>query len=149
MKIHGVFRETFFKQKPWFMPGKLWRVVCNRANPRTEEQMRVIFMEKFPDGIFYVGDMPVSMQSEDRLVLIYPDSIGLGYASTEFGPLLARHVEFINGRRRHVHLTLGHWGLLLLKRFLSITFLPEIIFFPFILTYALACSVLDSAKGRV
>lgn len=149
MKIYGVFHESFFKQKPWFMPGKLWRVVCNRANPRTEEQMRAFFKEKFPDGIFNSGDIPTSMQSEDRLVLVYPDSIGLGYGSAELGVVFARHVEFINGRRRHVHLTLGHWVLLLFKRFLSITFLPEIIFIPFILVYALICSILDGAKGRV
>lgn len=148
MKIYGVLRNDFFRHKPWFMPERLWRVVCNRANPRPDLYMKDLFLEHFPDGIFSDDALPKNMQAEDRLVLLYPDAIGIGYSLLEIRAFASHQLEVLNGRRRHFRLTYGHWILLMSKRFLEVSFLPELILMPVIVVYACFCSFIDTLRGR-
>lgn len=144
MKIYGVLKDSFFQRKPWFMPSKLWRVVTSRANPRTPEQMVAYFNEVFTQGVYVGENVPGDINPEDRIVLLYRDAIGLGYAALELKLSFKGQIEVLTGRRRHFRLTYGHWFLLLVKRFLELSFLVEIILTPFILVYALLGSVVDA-----
>ena len=80
MKTYAFFNNSFFIQKPWWLPIKLYSVICQRSNPRTQEYMLALLREKFPDAeLISKGD---SCQI-GRIILLYPDSIGLGWSGLE------------------------------------------------------------------
>ncbi len=148
MKIYGIHHRRFFNDRPWYMPRMLWRVVVNRANPRSEDYMKALFAEKFPDGIYLGDSFPEAAVPEDRIVLLYADANGMGYGGIELKCFFGHQVETINGRRRHVHLTYGHWALLMVKRFLEKSILPELIVTPFVFITAAVLWAGDALRGR-
>ena len=50
MKTYAFFDNSFFTQKPWWLPIKLYNVIYQRSNPRTQEYMLALLSEKFPDA---------------------------------------------------------------------------------------------------
>lgn len=141
MKIFALFDDSFFNIKPWWMPEKLYRVVCQRSNPRSKEYMLKLLQEKFPGAEIVDLEQP---RSPGRIILLYPDSIGLGWRKIE-KKIAAQTQELIvlNGRRRIFDLTSSTHKQLLLRRFLEMTFLPEILLTPFILLYGAFITIKD------
>jgi hypothetical protein len=72
-----------------------------KANPRDEAYMRALFAERYPAG--RVG-APEDAPGAERIVLLYPDAIGLGWRPVERALIrcVAPGVELrvLNGRRR-------------------------------------------------
>jgi hypothetical protein len=72
-----------------------------KANPRDEVYMRALFAERYPDG--RVGG-PDDVAGADRIVLLYPDAIGLGWGPVERRLIRqaapGTEVRVLNGRRR-------------------------------------------------
>lgn len=145
MKTYALFNDPFFKEKPWWMPQKLYRVVCHRSNPRSKEYMLDLLREKFPDA--EIVDINQT-RSPGKIILLYPDSIGLGWRKIE-NRLIHNHERVVlNGRRRVFELTSSVRRMLLLRRFLEMTFLPEILLTPFVLLYGAFVATKDKFRGR-
>ena len=69
-----------------------------KANPRDAAYMRALFAERYPEGT--IGDAAAAAGAE-RVVLLYGDAIGLGWAPVERGLLRGgAEVRVLNGRRR-------------------------------------------------
>lgn len=129
------------------MPRKLHEVVCLRANPRSEEYMKRLAHEMYPHAEF-VTEIPDFTGAE--IVLLYPDSIGLGFGGVE--RLLKsknQNLVVLNGRRRTFNLTFAVHKNLLLLRFLEITFLPEILSTPFVLLYGVFLALRDLLRVSI
>ena len=125
MKTYALFDDSFFKRKPWWMPEKLYRVVCKRSNPRSKEYMLQLLHEKFSGAELIDLGQP---RSPGKIILLYPDSIGLGWRKIE-NRLKAQTQDLtvLNGRRRVFELTPSVHRQLLLRRFLEMTFLHVLV----------------------
>ena len=146
MKTYDFFDNSFFTQKPWWLPIKLYNVIYQRSNPRTQEYMLALLSEKFPDAeLISKGD---SYQM-GRIVLLYPDSIGLGWSGLEKEYIKKfKEVNVLNGRKRYFSLTAVARNKLLLRRILEVTFLPEFIFAPCLLVTGSILAIKDKMAGR-
>ncbi len=129
------------------MPAKLYHVVCHRAHPRSKEYMINVLSEKFPDAMLVdLENIPVQTQ---KLILLYPDTIGLGWYKIEKKLLpKIKNLMILNGRKRLFVFTLGVGYKLAMKRFLELSFLPEIIFLPFLLALGLILALKDKLMGH-
>ncbi len=145
MKTYALFNGSFFKRKPWWMPEKLYRVVCQRSNPRSKEYMLKLLQENFPDAELIDWEQP---RYPGKIILLYPDSIGLGWGKIE-NRLKAQiqPLTVLNGRRRVFELTPSVHRQLLFRRFLEMIFLPEILLTPFILLYGVFITIKDKISG--
>lgn len=146
MKTYALFDNSFFTHKPWWLPVKLYNVVCQRSNPRTKEYMLDLLREKFPDAELISAD---NLHQTGTLVLLYPDAIGLGWGKLEKKCFkIFKEVSVLNGRRRCFNLTyMGH-NKLLLRRVLEATFLPELIIAPLLLIYGVILAIKDKIEGK-
>ncbi|WP_235075736.1 glycine/betaine ABC transporter permease [Holospora undulata] len=126
------------------MPQKLYRIVCHRSNPRSKEYMLDLLREKFPDA--EIVDINQT-RSPGKIILLYPDSIGLGWRKIESRLIHKHEVEVLNGRRRVFEFTPSVRRMLLLRRFLEMTFLPEILLTPFVLFYGAFVATKDKFRG--
>jgi hypothetical protein len=145
MKTYALFDDSFFKIKPGWMPEKLYRVVCQRANPRSKEYMLNLLHEKFPEAEFIDLEHP---PSPGKVILLYPDSIGLGWGKIENRlKIQIQNIIVLNGRKRVFEFTSSVQRTLLLRRFLEMTFLPEILLTPFVLFYGALVATKDKFRG--
>lgn len=145
MKIYAIYDNSFFQKKPYWMPRKLYRVVCQRSNPRSKEYMQNLLYENFPD-IELVDFKHLS--SSTKIILLYPDSIGLGWKKIETRlQAQAKEITVLNGRKRIFKLSFSVHKKLLLRRFLELTFLPEMFFTPFIFLYGISIFIKDKLYG--
>ena len=147
MEKFAIYDESFFKVKPKWIPYKLWSVVCGRANPRSKEYMLKLLAEKYPD-VKLINSEKLSNELS-VVILLYPDSIGLGKSSLE-GTILkkTKQVFIINGRGRFFPLTKSIYFKLRFLRFLEITFFSELIFIPIILFFATSYALFDKVRSR-
>ncbi len=146
MKTYAIFDDSFFNKKPVWIPEKLYRVVCHRSNPRSREYMLDMLGKKFPDA-------EVVDTNHTRLpgmvILLYPDSIGLGWKKIEKKLIhQSQAMTVLNGRKRLFDLTSSIRRQLLWRRFLEKTFLPEIIFTPFVFIYGTVVALMDKYRGN-
>ena len=142
MKVIGIYYDVFFQKKPLFLPQKLWEVICHRANPRSVAYMKDVFETVYHEGeITSFENLSISA---DKLVILYPDAIGLGQGSIESQlKRKKRDIFVLTGRKRHFELT-GHMRLKLsIKRFLEVSFLIELLSAPFLLALALFFALKD------
>lgn len=115
-------------------PLRLWKkAVWYRANPRSDAYMKSLFSQRYPDAkLVTLGDRAFPADFDSRaakIVLLYPDAIGLGFASLE--RRIARAipnaaVEVLNGRKRQFVLDRRSRFDLVCRRFLEWTMLIEI-----------------------
>ena len=146
MKTYALFDNSFFTHKPWWLPTKLYGVVCHRSNPRTQEYMLALLQEKFPDAELISKDNPYQLE---QIVLLYPDAIGLGWGNLEKKYIRKfKRVDVLNGRRQRFPLTAMVRNKLLFRRMLEITFLPEFIFAPCLLIAGSVLAIKDKIVGR-
>src|SRR4029450_10202054 len=89
------------------------RAIWSKANPRNESYMLALFAERYPEGTFLNIDQTVDWRKQtgeaDKIILLYPDSIGLGFAAIESEIARLKKpwagVRVLNGRRRDFLLT--------------------------------------------
>jgi len=147
MKVIGIYYDVFFQKKPLFLSPKLWEVICHRANPRSFAYMKEVFEAFYPEGeIVLLENLPSKV---DKVILLYPDAIGLGQGSIE--SRLRRNnapIFILNGRRRHFELTNYMRNKLRVKRFLESSFLCEVFFTPFIIILGMLAALKDRIMGR-
>lgn len=111
------------------------KAIWFKANPRDRDYMKALFSERFPEGqfieIYDTDDCAPLVKQADTVVLLYPDSIGIGFFTVErsIRQALAPQSEVVvlNGRRRQFRLSGMHHRQLLLRRFLEKTMLGEMI----------------------
>ncbi len=145
MKTYALFNDSFFKEKPWWMPQKLYRVVCHRSNPRSKEYMLDLLREKFPDA--EIVDINQT-RSPGKIILLYPDAMGLGWGKIENRlKIQTQNITVLNGRKRVFEFTSSVRRMLLLRRFLEMTFLPELLLTPFVLFYGAFVATKDKFRG--
>ncbi len=127
-----------------------------KANPRDSEYMKALVAEKYPAADWVdaslVADWVGQIALADRILLLYPDAIGLGMISLE---LKVRRVKknwtdvvVLNGRRREFRLSSGAWFGLCLRRLFEWSMLPELIFLPLFVVVTPVLWVFDWARGR-
>jgi hypothetical protein len=127
-------KEDVNKSSARRTPHTLYRrAIWSKANPRNESYMQVLFAERYPEGIFLNIDQTVDwrMQTEeaDKIILLYPDSIGLGFAAIESEIERLKKpwagVRVLNGRRRDFLLNETTRRRLRRRRFLERTMIVE------------------------
>lgn len=112
------------------------KILWYKARVRSREYMQALFQVRYPTGQFKCVDegpdwMPL-VADADVVVLLYPDSIGLGFGDVERS-LPARVkpwtvVRVLNGRRREFVLDRGTLGSLRMRRVIERTMLGEAVF---------------------
>jgi hypothetical protein len=145
MKVYGIYCDSFFRQKPWFLPRKFWLAIVNRANPRSFEYMTDLFLSHYPDG--EIAREP-RIEPSEKVILLYPDSIGLGQGKLEKRIVPGISVWALNGRRRHFELSERMRRKLKIRRLLEISIAPEILLAPILLVFALGLSFIDRIRNR-
>jgi hypothetical protein len=108
------------------------KAVWYKANPRTSDYMKALFAQRYPGAKFLdTGAGPISaatLAGSSKIVLLYPDSIGLGYSKVERSVASnASHatIEVLNGRRRQFAFDRKSRWALRYRRFLEWTMLIE------------------------
>jgi hypothetical protein len=88
------------------------KAVWNKANPRREEYMMRVFDARWPEGDYVNVDHDPQWRrrvpSAERVVLLYPDAIGLGFRPIESQILKMKpmsSVYVLNGRKREFRFT--------------------------------------------
>jgi hypothetical protein len=111
-----------------------------KANPRDEVYMKNLFYEHFPHAQLVNAqkdsDWDSNLSQANSVILLYPDSIGLGYAKIEKKVFKKKgesaSINVLNGRRRFLTLEPGMiWKLRwrrFLERFMVCEFLSMFIF---------------------
>ncbi|HYE16225.1 MAG TPA: hypothetical protein VD968_17435 [Pyrinomonadaceae bacterium] len=127
--FHNPWRDDY---DPRRSIGELYRrAVWLKANPRSETYMRALFKERYPEGRFVstAEDWKARLASADTVVLLYPDSTGLGFSRVEREAFAGKKewatVRALNGRRRDFVLSRRVLRQLRRRRFLEVTMLGE------------------------
>jgi hypothetical protein len=134
--------------------GRYWRGVIHKANPRSAQYMRDLFAEFAPDGRLVAEgvDLAAGLVGAERVILLYPDAIGLGWGRVEQAVRSAApaqaSTEVLNGRRRHFGLDGRTLVQLRLRRVVERTMLGELIMTPLLLGLAAVLWPLDAVRGR-
>ena len=130
--------------------------VWYKANPRSSAYMRALQQERVADAEWVdTGsdrDWRNRVDETDSIVLLFPDSIGLGFGKLE-QEVFARKpdwadVRVLNGRRREFRLNGAVRLGLRIRRFLEWTMLPELLFIPVFMVLTLMFWAMDTMRGR-
>ena len=156
-KILGIFSYPWseeYKRVPLQEGNLLTRynkMVWFKANPRNEDYMKQLFFKCCTDGDYVNADKDPEwykrIASADQLILLYPDSIGLGFRQIESQafrfkqPWVSVHV--INGRKRKFLLTGSTLRRLYLRRFLERWMIGEMMATLFFLILTPILALLD------
>lgn len=148
MKTIAIFYNSFFEKKSWWLPSKLHRAIYNRANPRTKKYMESLLKKKFPETKLYLKNELNSLDHIDKIILLYPDSIGLGWGTIENKiHKICKNITVLNGRGRNFSLDIKTIIELKIKRFLEISFILEIVTSPFLIIYGALLAIKDKFFG--
>jgi hypothetical protein len=137
--VLGIFSNPWPEEygKVPLKQGTLWQLyhkaVWFKANPRSEEYMKMLFLAHWPDGDYMNVDQDSNWRervlSADIVILLYPDAIGLGFRGLEFRLFSLKRtwtaVRIINGRKREFLLNPSILLRLYLRRFLERWMLVE------------------------
>lgn len=135
-EVVGIFHDRWVRvrQSPTSFRNVygLWmKAVWYKANPRSSDYMRALLAERYPGAVFLdtaAGPFAAAAMAASKVVLLFPDSIGLGYSAIE--RKVARdapraEVEVLNGRRRQFAFDRRTRWALHYRRFLEWTMLIE------------------------
>ena len=134
--------------------SRYWRAVVWKANPRNAQYMHDLFAASVPGGrVVDAGPgMADALTSADRVLLLYPDAVGLGWRTIEQAVRDAAPgsspIEVLNGRRRRFVLDSRTRRALWLRRVLERTMVVELLAAPLIVGLAPALWVIDAIRGR-
>lgn len=135
-------------------PLTLWRQAMRfKANPRSAAYMRERAAEFFPAARFVdVAAEPrwaEALGGAETVVLLYPDSIGLGFGAIERqARATGKLVRIVNGRRRSFVLDAATRRRLLLRRFLERSMIIECVAGAFVLVLTPILYGIDAARRR-
>jgi len=126
-----------------------------RSNPRPEDYMRLLF-ESQCEGSEFISlktssDTP-DLKDYDQVILLYPDSIGLGFSKLEKHCLTntsnGTDIMALNGRKRLFKLDTKTLYRLRFKRFIERSLLPELLFMAVFIIITPFLWAIDSLRGR-
>lgn len=135
-------------------PRRVWRRgLAYRSNPRSPEYMRAVLAERHPEAeLVRSGEAGWEdrVRGADRVVLLYPDSIGVGFGELErrLGGFGAAPDTALNGRRRELGLDASTRRSLRIRRFLERTMAVEIAGLAVIAVATPLLLVADFLRGR-
>jgi hypothetical protein len=132
------------------------KAIWSKANPRDESYMRVLFADRYPDGTFLKTDEMVDWSNEvaaaDTIILLYPDSVGLGFAALESTVTRLKKpsaaVRVLNGRRRDFLFTRATRRRLGLRRLLERSMMVEFVVMIAMLLVTPFLIMADLVRGR-
>jgi hypothetical protein len=132
------------------------RAVWLKANPRDEQYMHALFRERYPNGKFVATSRDPNwakqLSSADTVVLLYPDSIGLGYgaleALVENSKKTWATVRVLNGRRRDFVVSRRAKRALRWRRLIERAMLGEVVAMAGFLLITPFLVLTDFVKGR-
>ncbi|HJQ68935.1 MAG TPA: hypothetical protein VKA70_08185 [Blastocatellia bacterium] len=134
-EVIGIFHNPWqSRYEPRRSLAQLYRrAVWLKANPRSVAYMEELFLERYPQGRFINVDEQSgwreSVAAADAVVMLYPDSIGLGFSRIEAAVKRQKKrwavVRALNGRRREFILKRRTVRQLKLRRFLERSMLGE------------------------
>ena len=130
--------------------------VWYKANPRDAGYMRALQQERLPAAewveVSADGDWITRVSSADKIVLLYPDAIGLGFGAVErtvFAHKTASAaVEVLNGRRRYFNLNGATRAALRVRRALERSMMLEFLFLPIFIVGTPILWTIDAVRGR-
>lgn len=159
-KVTALFLDPWIgmdEAAPMFRrPLLLWRkAMWFKTNPRPGAYMRTLLAEHWPEArLVDVRSEPHwadALGGTGRVVLLYPDAIGIGFGGIERRLLrlaTRRAITVLNGRRRVFPLDRSARRRLLLRRFLERSMLLECVFGALFLVATPFLVCLDLAMGR-
>lgn len=130
--------------------------VWYKSNPRGADYMRALLRERYPDApMFDVrtgADWQAAVAQAKRVVILFPDAIGLGFSPLE-REVAARRctfatIEVLNGRRRQFRLNGATRLGLRLRRAIEWSMLGEFLFLPVFLIATPVLLAIDAIRGR-
>ena len=134
-KVVGLFHNPWRSDyDPRRSVAELYRrAVWAKANPRDEAYMRALFAERYPGGVFLNAgggeDWRPEAAAADTLVLLYPDSTGIGFSELEREASRVSKtwatLRALNGRRRDFVLSRATLRELRRRRLIERTMLGE------------------------
>ena len=129
--------------------------VWYKANPRSADYMRALQRQRFPNAEWVETSDPnwmARLSAADTVVLVFPDSTGLGFAPVERAVLAHKrdlaNVVALNGRNRDFRLNGATRLGLRLRRVLEWTMLPEMALLPFFIVATPLLWAFDAVRGR-
>jgi hypothetical protein len=133
-----------------------WRkLLFLKSNPRDLGYMQRLFEEQHPGARLIDATKetkwPALLEGADRIVLLYPDPIGLGFGPVEKelrSTAPKANIEVLNGRRRRFALDAQTSSALRWRRFLSYTMLPEFAMTAAFLLWTPVLLVVDALRGK-
>lgn len=133
--IIGIFsypwRNDFDEKNPFELYRK---AVHFKANPRSEDYLKALFLAHYPGGVFINIDGNAGwnkdISSAEKVIVLYPDSIGMGFLKIESEIFKYKRkstsVYVLNGRKRKFFLNNYTRAQLYLRRFIEHYMLGEI-----------------------
>ena len=158
LKVVGIFYNPWRSEyEPHKSLAELYRrAVWLKANPRSRSYMKELFLERYPQGRFINIDEQRGwteyVSGADTVVMLYPDSIGIGFSPIESA--VKKHkktwavVRALNGRRREFLLRRQTTRQLRLRRFLERSMLGEAVAVIAFLAITPLFVVSDLVRGR-
>ena len=130
--------------------------VWYKSNPRSAEYMRALQQERHPDAEWVDtakhSDWIDRLSGANTIVLLYPDSIGLGFGPLERSVFAHKlnwnAVVVLNGRRREFRLNGATRLGLYMRRLLEWSMLPELLFLPVFVVVTPLLWAIDAVRGR-
>lgn len=160
-KTVALYYDPWSQNKPgstgWLsiFSSRFMKAVRSKSNPRDEAYMRDLLDQRYPDAeLVRYGEACDNnkFQQADKLVLLYPDAIGLGFGSLEkeIFDLIdeATELHILNGRRRDFLLDKKVYRSLRLRRFLEKSMLGEFAFTLVFIAVTPFFLVIDWMRGR-
>ena len=130
--------------------------VWYKANPRSADYMRALQRQRFPDAEWVETSergWTSKLAKAHTVVLVFPDSIGLGFAPVEREVLAHKRdladVVALNGRHRDFRLNGATRSGLRLRRLLEWTMLPEMALLPIFIVATPLLWAFDAVRGRI
>jgi hypothetical protein len=154
-----VLEEWASRHKPSLLASKILALASYleyQRNPRSRSYMETLVACVFPKEQGKIIDVTgpgihVNWQQIDRIVLLWPDGNGTGWAAIEqevFRKKPARaKVLVLNGRRRVFQLSRGRWRAIKCRRALEKTLLLEMMLFLVFLITGSVLAVWDFLRG--
>jgi len=146
-----------FERPPRSQPLEQYRyAVWYKSNPRDAAYMQALLRERYPDAAWVDArdgaDWQAAVGCADRVVMLYPDAIGLGFGRLErevaFRRRTAATVEALNGRRRRFRLNAATRLGLRLRRAVEWSMLGEFLFLPIFVVMTPILLAIDLVRGR-
>ena len=159
MTVTGVLFDPWARAASRSLPRPVdvyRRAVAYKANPRPREYMVSLFESTVRAGRLVEADsnggLSAALAHAERVVLIYPDAIGVGFGRVERRAIAQMPsgvgLWALNGRRRLFELTPRTLRRLRLRRLLEVTMLPEVVATVLLAAVSLPLAAVDLLRGR-